>query len=112
MACVYLIDKLLYRESLLYPLRATQLYSPSARCNVHNQWILKTQVNEIHHPWPLYLYLLYGNSSGWAVVTLRPIWPEIVLRDPGWRGGGADGGMGGAREKEPFSIGEGPVLKG
>ena len=29
-------DYLWYRESLIYPLRVTQLYSSSARCNVHN----------------------------------------------------------------------------
>ena len=31
-------DKFLYRESLVNPLRLTQLYSLSARCNVHNGW--------------------------------------------------------------------------
>ena len=49
-------DYLWYRESLIYPLRVTQLYSSSARCNVHNG-SPTTRVNQIQHPRPLYLYL-------------------------------------------------------
>ena len=56
-AGVYLINSVI-RNLSCTPLHLTQPYSPCIRCNVHcTQRILTTQLNEIHHPGPLYSIL-------------------------------------------------------